>query len=194
LIFKKVGVKAIIKRLEKIAKEEEVEVDAKVLEQIAINSRGGIRDAETLLQQILSLGDKKISYEEAEIFFPRSDLNLIIDFIKNLTENNKEKVIFLINKLVDEGVDLKDFNSNLIEFLRKLMLLKIDKDIEKTDYDLSQIKDKEIIALSQKIDLKNLIEMINIFIQSRKELEYAEIPQLPLELAAVQICEMAGNK
>lgn len=187
--FKKVGMKIIVKRLEKIAKKEEIEIDRRTLEQIAINSGGCIRDGETLLQQIITLGDKKISYEEAEIFFPRSDLNLIIDFVKNLMEARKEKVVCLINTLVEEGVDLKIFTSNLIEFLRKLMILKIDLSAEKIFCDSEQTKGKEIISLNEGADLKKIVKMINVFIEARKELEYGEIPQLPLELAAIGICE-----
>ncbi len=187
--FKKVGFKEMVKRLDKIAKKENIEVEPKVLEKIALQSEGCIRDSETLLQQIFSLGDKKISYEEAEIFFPRSDINLIINFVKNLIHNEKEKSIFLINKLAEEGIDLKNFTSNLIEFLRKLMLIKIDQKTKEIYYDLDQADHKDIISLSKEIDLKNLVKMINIFIQTKKDLEYSEISQLPIELAVVQICE-----
>ncbi len=187
--FRKVNLKELVKRLGKIAKKEEIEIDDRVLEKIALQSEGCLRDAETLLQQIFSLGDKKISYQEAEIFFPRSDINLIIDFIRNLIKQDKEKLIFLINKLVEEGVDLKDFTSNLIEFLRKLMIIKIDQGAEKIYYDLDQDKDKETILLGKEMDLKKIVKTINIFIQTRKDLERSEIHQLPLELAVISLCE-----
>ncbi|TSC96354.1 MAG: DNA polymerase III subunit gamma/tau [Parcubacteria group bacterium Athens1014_10] len=190
--FKKVNLKEIAEKLKVIAKKENIEIDHRVLEKIAGQSEGCIRDAETLLQQIFSLGDKKITYEEAEIFFPRSDINLIIDFVKNLISKKKEKTIFLINKLVEEGVDLKDFSSNLIEFLRKLMILKIDQEAKGIYYGLDKVKDEEIILLSKEIELKDLVRMINMFIQARRDLEYAEIPQLPLELAIIEISE--GSK
>ena len=182
--FKKINAQEIIKRMGKIAKKEGIMVDAEVLKRIASQSQGCIRDAETLLQQIFSLGDKKISYKHAEIFFPRSDINLIIDFIKNLADKDQGKAIFLINKLTEEGVDLKDFTSHLIEFLRNLMMVKIDPQ-------LTINIDKQAVLSSEKIELQNLVRMINIFIRAQRELDYSEIPQLPLELAIIDICEIS---
>ena len=123
--FKKINAEDLIKRLTLICQQEGVKVSKKVLTNIARVSEGCLRDAESLLGQVLSLGEKEVSEEEASLIIPASNYNLVVELIDYLRYKNAEQSISLINKLVTDGVDLMQFTDELIEFLRKMILSKI---------------------------------------------------------------------
>jgi len=188
--FSKVPLSEILKRLVKIVRLEGIKVEEKVLKNIARMSQGFVRDAESLLAQVLSLGDKEITLEEAEIILPRSEFEKISEFTEYLLKKDLQKSIGLINKLVEEGVDLKQFNLDLIEFLRKILLIKIGSEVEKYSFSLDEKIEKNFLSLAKEIKTDDLIKTIEEFIKVKTSLEYSDIPQLPFELAVVKICAL----
>jgi DNA polymerase-3 subunit gamma/tau len=188
--FSKVPLSQILIRLKKIVELEKVKIDEDVLKSIAKMSQGYVRDAESLLSQILSLGDKEITVEEAKMVLPIFDSGEIIEMIKYLIKKDSQKAIELINKLLENGVDLKQFNLDLIEFLRKLLLVKIGAEVEKYSFSLDEEEEKEIISFAKNVKIEELVKIIEEFMRIKTSLEYAEIPQLPFELAIVKICSI----
>lgn len=186
--FKKVSANDLIGRLKRIAKEEKKELEDKTLQSIARLSEGCLRDAESLLGQVLSLGEKKITAEQAELVIPRSELHLVYELIGYLIKNDLAKAIALINRLAEEGVDLGQFVDDLIECLRKMLLAKVSGGLTDLVLDLDEEAEKQILALTQEVEINHLFKMIEVFIDKRKEIRLSEISQLPLELAIIGLC------
>ncbi|MFH1226076.1 MAG: DNA polymerase III subunit gamma/tau, partial [bacterium] len=185
--FKKVGASELVSRLKRITIEEKKELEEKTLQSIARLSEGCLRDAESLLGQVLSLGDKKITAEQAELVIPRSELNLVYELIGYLIKNDLAKAIALINRLTEEGVELGQFVDDLIEVLRKMLLAKISGGLTDLVLDLDEEAEKQILALTQEVEINRLFKMIESFIDKRKEVRLSEISQLPLELAIIEL-------
>jgi len=186
--FKKINTPDLIKRLEYIAKREKREVEPAVLKTVALHTGGYLRDAISLLEQILVLDDKKITAEQAELVIPRSDFNLVLELFENLVTKDTISGLKLVNNLVDQGVDLNNFTNDLIEFLRKVLLVKISDSLESFSLELDQDIEKRLLDLSGQVDEARLVAMINNFLAKRQDLKTAEIVQFPLELAVVEIC------
>jgi len=186
--FKKINAENLIKRLNGICQKEGIKVDKAVLSDIARVSEGCLRDAESLLGQVLSLGEKEISQEEASLVIPASNYALVIELINNLVYKNSQTSVNLINKLVEESVDLIQFTDELIEFLRKIMLNQISGGLKEFTSDLDQETEKSIIDLSQKFKTPELVELINLFSAKKIEIKTAVISQLPLEIAIIEYC------
>ena len=187
--FKKANVSDIIKKLQFVIKEEGVKVDKKILEAIARQSEGHVRDAESLLGQVIAIGGKEITEEEANLVIPRSDLGEAIKLIDFLGKKEAGSAIALINKLVDEGVDLKTFLSDLIELLRKIMLAKVNPSLsEKLCLELGEDMELKINEVSQNISLNQSVAYIEKFSEARNELKGSFIVQLPIEVAIAELC------
>src|SRR3989339_2047478 len=120
--FKKVGFDNMIERLEGICKSEKIKVDKKVLERIVNKSDGCVRDAESLLGQILSLDLKNISSEDAEMILPTSNIGSILEFINLILDKQAAAGVEMIQKLIDDGVNLEQFAYDTIEALRLAMI------------------------------------------------------------------------
>ncbi|KKR13582.1 MAG: hypothetical protein UT42_C0044G0001, partial [Candidatus Falkowbacteria bacterium GW2011_GWA2_39_24] len=132
--FKKISLTDVVKKLEYIVKAEKIKVDRQILESIGRQAGGHMRDAESLLGQVVSLVDPKskeleITVDEAALVIPRNDLNEVINLIDYLAKKDTAGAIRLINKLVTDGFDLRLFNSNIIEILRQMILLQINPDL-----------------------------------------------------------------
>ena len=187
--FKKVKLAELVGRLEKIVKAEGIKkIEKGVLENIARHGEGCVRDAETLLGKVLALGGKELTQDLVEIVIPRSQFKLVAKLVGHLVQKDSSASLGLINQLIEEGIDLKQFNMDLIEFLRKLLLVKISTDLKKFTHELDGESEKQILNLSQKIDLPNIVQILELLIKSQKSLEYADIPQLPLELVVLRMC------
>ena len=186
--FRRLKVFEIKERLEKIAKQEKVKVEKGVLNFIAINSNGGLRDSESLFGQILSLEDGDITLKEVQTILAIADISVAVKLIELIVEKKYSEAIDYINKITDDGYDLEQFNIFLIEYCRKLMLLKISPEIkENFSSEMTEEQIAELEAISQKTSVSQILGMIRAFIKSKEEIKSSIIQQLPLELAIAEI-------
>ena len=186
--LRKVSLKDLRARLEKISQAEGKKIEGEVLINIARHSEGCVRDAESLLGKIFTLGDK-ITSEQAEIILPRSDFQQLASFLNFIIENNSSAAIQLINNLVEDGVDLQIFTENLLEFLRKILLLKVSGSLSDFGLELDEQSQQSAEELSGRFDYNKLIAAIELFIAKRQEIKSALIQQFPLEVAVIQLTE-----
>jgi DNA polymerase-3 subunit gamma/tau len=192
--FRKVGFNDMVDHLSHICKKEGVSCDKEVLQSVARHSEGYLRDAVGLIGQILSLGEKKIGLEQAQLAIPRSNFLLVFEFVEYLVKRDTEKALKLINRLVEEGINLNQFTLDLIEFLRKLLLNKISGSLEEFTLELDTEGEKNAAKLLDKLELEKIVKMIDIFIEKNQALKNSSITQLPLELAVIEICgEISGR-
>ena len=183
--FTRVAPEKIIERLKRIAVSEKVKIDEQILKIIAYRSEGCVRDAESLFNQILALDGKEITLEEASLVLPPTQTVLIIEFLDLILKKEANGSVNLINKMLNEGIDLEQFTADLIEFLRKVILVKIGVMTSHQEEDVIQNKMKEF---ANSLDLKILVTLTEEFIKTKIQFTYSEIPQLPLELTAIKIC------
>jgi DNA polymerase-3 subunit gamma/tau len=190
--FHKLPLEKITQRLAQIAEQEKVKIEKPALHLIALNADGSIRDGESLLGQIMAMEDKNITLEEVQNILGVTDIQAVQDLVNYLGEKQISSAISHINQVADQGYDLGQFTKSLINYLRKMMILKIDPQLsnlvapELTDEQL-----KTIINQGQKFSPTDLTKLIRLFIQAENEIRSSNFMQLPLELAVVECC---GNK
>jgi len=189
--FRRPTVEDITTRLEKVVRQEEIKVDLSILTIIAKHSEGHIRDAESLLGQVLSLAENgTVKPELVDLVVPRSDTALMVNLFISIVEKNVAQSLEIINKLVEDGIDLMEFTKQFIEFLRKLMLYKISVQKDFLDYfDFDKDSRKKVVSAVGAISLQKIRKAIEIFLAKFQEIRYAALPQLPLELAVVELAE-----
>ena len=187
--FKRISMAEIVKRLDYIAQKEEIKVERSILEAIARQSEGHMRDAESLFGQVIAIGGQEITREVADLVIPRSDLEEAIKLIAFLANKDAGGAIGLINKLINDGVELKRFANDTIELLRKIMLAKVSPILaEKLGLELGENLDIEVNQVSKNLELPQIIIMIERLMRARGELKSSFIIQLPLEIAIAELC------
>ena len=189
--FHKLTLDKIVERLNWIANQEKVKIEKSALELIAVNADGSIRDGESLLGQIMSMEDKNITLEEVQSILGIVDIKAVQDLVQYLIEKESGKAISHINNISNHGYDLIQFTKSLIGYLRKMMILKVDPNLSKlVTIELTKEQIGGIVQQSEKFTSTDLIKFIRLFIQAGNEIKLADFPQLPLELAIVECCNI----
>jgi len=201
--FKKISINQIVGKLKKIIGQEKAKISDEVLQTIAYRSGGFIRDAEGLLGQVITLlsgkdsknraeqdKGKEITLKDIEPILPRSDLESISNLVESLISHHARKGIEIINQLISNGVDLERFNLDLIEYLRKMILVKTGvKDENSALVGLPEAIENKLIEQSEKITIGQLTNFLGKFMAAQPAIKEAEISQLPLEIVVIELCE-----
>lgn len=188
--FKKLQVQEIIQKLEYIAKKENVKVEPSALSLIALNSRGSFRDAETLLDQCINISDKAgvLKTQDIKELLGIVEVSQISGFMDLLLQKNAKDAIASLNNMVDSGVDLAEFAKTLVFYLRQCLLSKINENfLNEQNSGFSQQEIEKIKMQSKTLSEKEIQKMLQIFIEAENKMKYNATPQLPLELAIVDI-------
>ncbi len=188
--FKRLQTPDIIKKLEYIANKEEVKFDKSALSLIALNARGSFRDAESLLDECLGFcgKNKNIRAEDVEKLLGVIEISHISKFVDLLLEKNAKDAILFIDSLIDGGVDIHEFAKTLVFYLREALLTKINPDFLKPELTgLSQEETEKLKLQTSKLSEKEIQKILELFIDAENKIKYASIPQLPIELAIVDI-------
>ncbi len=187
--FKRISVSDVVKKLSYIASAEKIKIEKNILEAVARNADGHMRDAESLFGQIIAIGGDEITREEADLVIPRSDLNEVINLLEFLIKKDAAGGIRLINKLIDDGVDIRIFANDTIGILRKLMLMKVSSGLaSKLSLELGEVFELKINKLAQNLNIEQALKLLEKFIKVFAELKSEFIRQLPLEMAIAEIC------
>ncbi len=188
--FRKLSLSDIIKRLEMIAKKEGIRINEKSLRIIALNSEGYMRDAESMLGQVIAFcGDKEIAVEDIENILGIVDIHFAIKFIDLLAKKDFKETLIFIDKFVNQGYDLIQFLESLINYSRKLLLLRVSKDLSGLlKEELSREQLNTAIKQADQFSIQELSEMIEIFIEALYKMKRSSFPQIELEIAAVELC------
>lgn len=187
--FKKVAYEEMKKYLEKVAKEEKIKVDKEVIDKIINKSDSCVRDAVSLLDQVMATGEKHITAEIASVVLPSSNVDETISFISFLINKDAAEAIKQVNKMTDEGVSLTQFINDTVELLRIMMITKVNFKTESLGLDLSNDAEKTLLKLNKNISSAEIIMLIDLLLKRRLEIKNTPIPQLPLELAIIEWCE-----
>lgn len=197
--FKKVTPRDLVGRLDTLAQREKRSVDDDVLAAIARLADGSVRDAESLLGQVLGLGEKHISWDVASLVLPRSDLKEVLSFAEHLFARRLVDGLALVNRLVEEGVDMGFFSRDLLEFLRWALLRQAGSGAERfssIDPDAVPPALNDLINQSTPKQTLGFIEQFSI---AQRDLRDAPLPQFPFELALLTLfaeetdANQAGN-
>jgi DNA polymerase-3 subunit gamma/tau len=164
--FRRLDVRTIEQRLKKIAEQENVKVDENVFAEIARQADGGLRDAESLLGQVLALGGKKITMEVASLVLPATNRVMVEAFVSALTCQDTAAAIRTINEAVEQGVDLPHFTEDVVSALRDKMM---------------------------RTACSELIPLIESLLEACRQMKIAKIIQLPLEIAVIKACSIQDH-
>lgn len=192
--FKKIPASDIYRRLRNIVQAEAASVDDEVLKIIAEHADGSLRDAESVLGQVLSLGGKKITVDEASLVIPRSNLKEAATLIEHILNNDAGQALILANSLVEQGVSVSVFMQDIIIWLRNMLLAKVGERLDLfSQTTLGELQNR-LLKDCANVPIDKLQKLIDIFLRRRQRLSESPLPQLPLELAIVEACAENGQE
>lgn len=185
--FNRFSMENIIKKLVIIAKEEKVNIEKEAFEMIALAAEGGMRDAESLLSQVMALEDKNITAKEVEEILGTTEHQFVEQMADFILEKNTPAAFSLIDKLSEGGHNLEIFNKALLNYLRQLMLVSVDPEMSSHfSFELTTEQIKKIKERAEKTNTGEILSIIDNFIEAQNKIKSSFIPQLPLEMATIK--------
>ncbi len=186
--FKKVPADQIQELLKKVCKSEKIEIDSESLRLVAASAEGSVRDALSLMDQVLvSAGSGRILADVVEKIIGRMNVDLIVEFIQTLLQKDAKAGISFLNNLLDEGHDLNSFSRMCVNYIRRMLVLKINPDlISRIAFDFTPEQQEKLKQLSGGFQLSELQKLANIFVSAENKVQYASVQILALELAVVE--------
>ena len=187
--FKKPTQKVLKDVVVAIAKKEGFSLEASSADLVALLGDGSFRDAQSILQKVMSASkDKKISPEEVELVTGAPKSEIVNDFIRAIDENNLELGLGAISKATEANIDILLYFKLILHKMRSILLLrnlkssegKLQDEMTDTDFKfLKGLADKK----SSKINSDTLLTLLSYYDMVAK----AYIPELPLELVLTKL-------
>lgn len=189
--FRKLTLNEIVKRLNIVAKKEKAKIEEPALELIALNSGGSIRDAESLLDQVLTFAgtlgkQSEIKVGDIKELLGLTDISLVSRFVDLISAKNRQGAIKFLEETFGRGYDPQEFTKASIRYLRQVMLLKINPDdMGSVGMSLTKEEQEKIHNQAEQFTSQELHNVLNLFLDAENKMRYSSIPQLPLELAII---------
>jgi len=184
--FRRITVIEIIAQLEKIIRQEKITVDKEVLAAVARSSDGSLRDAESILDQLVSFSKGNISLKDAISVLGMVEQDVLFALTDKLIQKDPGAALKLFNEIIDDGKDPGVFLVNFIEHFRNLMVAKVSQGDTKL-VDLPQEICDRLFKQSQLLSLDEIFATFNILISTQEMTKRLDSVRIPLEISLVRL-------
>jgi len=181
--FNKISVNKIKERLEYIIKEEKIDIDDDAIVEIARLADGGMRDALSILDQVVAYSDSKITVDnihEINGTIPQYELK---ELVENIINKNYNEIFDVIDKYDNNGKNFVKLAEEVINFYRNILLSLNAKEYLEKNISYSEIYEE----LQNKITEHEIINNIKYFNESIPEMKKSNNPKLLFETVIIKI-------
>ncbi|MFC2072161.1 DNA polymerase III subunit gamma/tau [Chloroflexota bacterium] len=178
--FRRLSQADVISKLTHICEIEGIHLEPETLRLIAKSATGSLRDAENLLEQLTTYYGSEIGLQQVQATLGITGDWRTKELTKHIINNDISAGVTTINSVNSDGLDLRQFNRELVEYLRGLLLIKTGaaEAVDLTAEDIAELKD-----LAAKASLEQILRVTKLF--GQLELGFDNYSTLPLELALV---------
>ncbi len=186
--FKRIPLLRITAHLQTIAADEGIEIEPSGIAVIAREAEGSMRDAESLLDQVISFAGKKITEKDITDILGIIDRSIIFETSAAMIEGSSEKCLQIVEKIYNHGHDIKEFYKTLMGQFRNLLMSIIstqDHLLDLSDRDKKEIQRQALAAGEEKLHA-----ILNYLINREESLKYSASPRLILETTLIRLCHL----
>ena len=187
--FKRINQKEITNRLKRITESQNITYEQKSLELIARVCDGAMRDALSILDQAIAMGEKQINYEDLVNILGLVTNEYLFDITYAIVDRSIEKCMVIIDKLVYSGKDMQLFIKDLIAHFRNLLMVKVTNNPEEV-LDMSLENISMIKEQGHKIRVEEIMRAIRILQDAEMNSKASKQSRLYLELAIIKMCKI----
>ena len=183
--LRRIPANLIVQHLQKIAKSEKVTIDDKALAAIARGAEGGLRDAESTLDQLIAFcGDKIAESDVLSVFglVAHDQLTALTDAV---IDGNTNQALTTLKELDEVGKDLQRLLADLLEHFRNLLVLSVAGDAS-ASLDLPDSELESLRAQASRVDSDAVLRIIDAFAATEGRLRYALSKRILFEIALVK--------
>ena len=181
----------IAQHLQFIAKKEKITLQPAAAHAIARGAEGGLRDAESMLDQLVAFCGEKIAESDVLNVFGFTSEQRVSDLTGQILRGETPEAIDLLNEQCDAGKDMMRLMADLIAHLRDLLVFKVKPDALNEDVDPDV--QKSLAAHAELISTDRLLELIDQFATAEGRMKWAPNKKLHFEVAIIKAIQSLGQ-
>jgi DNA polymerase-3 subunit gamma/tau len=178
--FRRISRADVISKLSRICEKEGIKLEPEGFNLIAKSATGSLRDAENLLEQLTTYYGTEIGLQQVQAILGITGDQRAKELVGKMAAGDIAGGVAAINSVNSDGLDLRQFNREVVEYLRQLLLVKTGSE---DAVDLTAEDKTELKQLAAKTSLAQISKAIKLF--GSLELGFDNYSTLPLELALV---------
>lgn len=186
--FKRISIAELNRRLENISREEGIQIKGPALAMIAREAEGSMRDAQSLLDQVVSYAGLTVEEKDIVRALGIMDRDILFEASSAVIAGEDRHCLEIVDRIYHYGYDLKDFYARLMEQFRDLLLALINTEtvfVDRTGEELQALKRQAQAAGEDRLHL-----MLNFLINREPDLKYAVNTRLMLEATLLRLCRL----
>jgi len=191
--FKRIALTEIASKLREITEKEGIKVSDQGLNLIARAAEGSMRDSQSLLDQAVSYSGMEISDEDLQAILGAVAQETLKTFADGLLARDAAGLLRQIDRLLEQGQDMRQFLAGAVEHIRNLIITRIAKDagpiIELPAADLETIKQQ-----AAGTDTERLVMLFDSLSRTLEEMRWSPHQRFTLEVGLVKACSVATLK
>jgi DNA polymerase III subunit gamma/tau len=176
--FRRIGPHAIVARLKDVAQAEKLQVEDDALHLIAKSANGGMRDALSLLDQVLSFGEGPVTAARVREVLGLIPDELFGEMLRAIAERDAAAVFPLVERLLEAGADLGEFVNGAAETLRALLLVGVGGQPEGLTEGLTAV----VRAYAPQLPPADVVRLLTILAESEERLSRSANQRLLVEV------------
>ena len=181
----------IAQHLQFIAGKEKITLEPAAAHAIARGAEGGLRDAESMLDQLVAFCGEKIGENDVLNVFGFTSEQTVVDLTGRILRGETPEAIDLLHQQSESGKDMMRLMSDLIAYLRDLLVFKAKPDALKEDVDPDV--QKSLVAHAELIATDRLLELIDQFAAAEGRMKWAPNKKLHFEVAIIKAIQSLGQ-
>jgi len=187
--FKRIKSEDIFGRLRDIVNEIGILADDSSLKLISRMCDGAMRDALSLLDQVISMNNNKIDYDSVVDILGLVTNDNLIKLVDNIIEKNIDESIKILDDIVLSGKDIYVFIKDMILHMRNLMMAKITDKAEDV-LDMSTENIQILKEQGSKLRVEEIMRYIRILQETEEQCKWSKQSRIFLELAIIKIIKV----
>ena len=186
--FKRIPLALLVKQMERITSEEGIEISRSGLTLIAREAEGSMRDAESLLDQVVSYTGPKVEDRQITDILGVIDRTLLFEASRAVLEGSAKTCVEIVEQIYNYGHDIKEFYRALMDQFRNLLMSLVapyDDLLDMVESDREALRGQ-----AEKAGTEKLQQILNYLIAREESLRFTSHPRLVLETIMIRLCQM----
>jgi DNA polymerase III subunit gamma/tau len=184
--FKRIPVAEIVQHLRRIVDEEKIEINPRGLYTVARESEGSMRDAQSLLDRLISYGGTRIREDEINEVLGLIGQKMLSDTIEAIADHDASRCFETVDQVYQFGYDIQHFCQELLQYLRNLILLKVSSRPEP----FLELPGEEIEALkrqAERFQFDQLNHLFGLLLKGEEAVAQSTFPRTMLEMTLIRM-------
>lgn len=189
--FRRISFEKIVSRLRTICQTMDISFDEEALLAIAQAADGGLRDALSLLDQVLAFNGKSLNIEAVQAVTGSASREMVLAILIDLVDQNLASALQKLEECIVGGIEPEKFIQDFIHVCRDLLLFKTAPLLMEREGRTQWIKPVEKVA--EKLTHSRLSQMLDVLVHSEQQMKWVTHPRVLLEIALVRLADVSGS-